>query len=84
MERNTAKCDSTGYTAAFLTFGRELRIPTEAHHDFKAKVKSENFISQITPHVLKLADSLEMTNEIQIKMQDRNKVLVDFKRKPAK
>lgn len=78
---NTAKCDSTGQTAAYLTFGRELRTPTEVHYDFRAIVKAENFVPQITPYLLKLADTLEIANETQIKMQDKNKRVVDLKRK---
>lgn len=78
---NTAKCDSTKHTAAYLTFGRELRSPTEVHYDFKAIIKSENFIPQITPHLLRLADTLEIANETQEKMQDKNKENVDRKRK---
>lgn len=81
---NTAKCDSTKYTPAYLTFGRELRTPTEVYYDFKSIIKSENFIPQITPHLLRLADTLEIANESQEKMQDRNKQFVDRKRKPQK
>lgn len=78
---NTAKCDSTGYTPAYLTFGKELRTPMEVHYDFKAIVAAENFIPQITPHLLKLADTLQIANDSQIKMQDRNKIQFDRKRK---
>ena len=65
---NTAKCVSTAYSAEYITFGRELRAPTEVHFDFKAIIRSENFILQITPHLLRLAD-----RETQKAMQDSNK-----------
>ncbi|XP_075162854.1 uncharacterized protein LOC142235487 [Haematobia irritans] len=79
---NTAKCDSTGYSAAYLTFGRELRSPLEAHHDLKAIIESENFISQITPHLIKMSDTLEKAKEATEKKQDRNKLYGDLKRRP--
>ena len=79
---NTVKCDSTGYSAAFITFGRELRTPTEANYDFKAIVRSENFIPQITPHLLRLANVLGNVQETQEIMQDKNKKLKDIKRQP--
>ena len=78
---NSAKCDSTGYSPAFLTFGRELRTPAEVQYDFKAIVKAENFIPQITPHLMKLAETLEIANDAQIRMQDQNKTLTDRKRR---
>lgn len=79
---NTAKCASTGYTAAYLTFGRELRTPMQVQTDLKAIVKAENFVPQITPHLLRLADSLSLAMECQEKMQDRNKLYADLKRRP--
>lgn len=32
---NTAKCQSTGYSAAYLTFGRELRTLDDVKHDVR-------------------------------------------------
>lgn len=81
---NTAKCSSTGYTAAYLTFGRELRTPFEVHTDLRQVVQSENFIPQITPHLLKLADTLKLAEESQELAQDKNKAYVDQKRRPQK
>ena len=78
---NTAKCDSTGYSAAYITFGRELRTPTEANFDFKAIVMSENCIPQITPHLLRLGNILGKVNESQGLMQDKNKKLKDSNRR---
>lgn len=44
---NTASNQSTGYTAAYLTFGRELRTTDDITHDFREVVSSENFIHEI-------------------------------------
>lgn len=79
---NTAKCSTTNYTAAYLTFGRELRTPTEVQHDLRTIVNAENFIPQITPHLLRLADTLKLVKETEEKMQDKNKLYADLKRKP--
>ena len=79
---HTVKCDSTGYSPAYLTFGRELRTPCEAYLDLKAVALSENFIPQITPHLLKMADTLKIANEYQAKMQTKNKNYVHQFRRP--
>ncbi|GFW34696.1 integrase catalytic domain-containing protein [Trichonephila clavipes] len=41
---NTAKCKTTGQTAAFLNFGRELRTPSEAFNDIRVVIQNDNFI----------------------------------------
>lgn len=46
---NSAFCSTTGYSAAQLTFGRELRTPDEAHRDLRTIVQNENFVPEITP-----------------------------------
>ena len=46
---NTATCSSTGFTAAYLTFGRELRTPDEAYRDLRKVTITENFVPEITP-----------------------------------
>ena len=79
---NTTKCASTNYSAAFLTFGRDLRTPFEVQHDLRAIVEAENFVPQITPHLLRLAYTLKFVKETEEKMQDKNKEYADRKRKP--
>ena len=79
---NTAQCQSTGYSASFLTFGRELRTINDVAHDLKKIVLSENFLPQITPRLLKLAETLEDARETVEKTQDHNKTYVDKKRRP--
>lgn len=48
---NTAILASTGYSPAYLTFGRHLRTPDDVNHDLKAIVEKENFIPEITPNL---------------------------------
>jgi hypothetical protein len=66
---NTAKCLSTGYSAAFLNFGRELRTPAEVSHDLRSVIQNENFIPEVTPRLLGLADHLKEAQEVQEKEQ---------------
>jgi hypothetical protein len=80
---NTAKCSSTGYSAAFLNFGRELRTPAEVSHDLRSVIQNENFIPEVTPRLLKLADHLKEAQEVQEKEQDRKKTTADSKRRPG-
>lgn len=78
---NTAKCQSTGYTAAYLTFGRELHTPIDVHHDLRQIVVSENFIPEITPALLLMADTLTKARESTESTQDRNREYTDPKRR---
>lgn len=78
---NTAKNQSTGYTAAYLTFGRELRAPEEIQHDLREIVHSENFIPEISPQLLRLANTLQEAKENTEAMQNRNRTQFDPKRR---
>ncbi|GFY25349.1 transposon Tf2-8 polyprotein [Trichonephila clavipes] len=48
---NTAKCETTGQTAAFLNFGRELRSPSEVVNDLRVVIQNDNFVPDITPYL---------------------------------
>lgn len=61
---NTAMCSSTGYTPAYLTFGRNLRTPDDIQHDFRSIVQSETFMSEITPKLLIMSDTMEKVKEM--------------------
>ncbi|GFV31172.1 retrovirus-related Pol polyprotein from transposon 412 [Trichonephila clavipes] len=52
---NTAKCETTGHTAAFLNFGRELRTPSEVVKDIRVVIQNDNFVPEITPYLKKFA-----------------------------
>ncbi|GFV94433.1 uncharacterized protein TNCV_3352711 [Trichonephila clavipes] len=48
---NTAKCETTGQTAAFLNFGRKLRSPSEVVNDIRVVIQNDNFVPEITPYL---------------------------------
>ncbi|GFU69446.1 integrase catalytic domain-containing protein [Trichonephila clavipes] len=50
---NTAKCETTGQTAAFLNFDRELRTPSEVVNDIRVVIQNDNFVPEITPYLKK-------------------------------
>ncbi|KAJ8970959.1 hypothetical protein NQ317_000645 [Molorchus minor] len=50
---NTSWCETTGQTAAYLTFDRELRTLDDITHDLTSIV--ENFVPQITPYLEKMS-----------------------------
>lgn len=80
---NTARCESTGYTPAYITFGRELRTIDDVNHDIRAITLSENFVAGITPHLLTLAEVLQTARETQEKKQDHNKQYTNDSRRDS-
>ncbi|CAK1589903.1 unnamed protein product [Parnassius mnemosyne] len=73
----------TSTTPAFLTFGRELRSPLSVQADLRAVIKSENLDPQITPYLLKLADSLSEAKENIEHQQDLRKLQADSDRRDS-
>ncbi|XP_036347333.1 protein NYNRIN-like [Rhagoletis pomonella] len=78
---NTTRCQSTGYTAAYLTFGRELRTIDDVQHDLRAIIHSENFIAEITPYLSTLAEVFQAARECECKQQDANKGITNPQRR---
>ncbi|XP_036341690.1 uncharacterized protein LOC118751035 [Rhagoletis pomonella] len=78
---NTTPCQSTGYTAAYLTFGRELRTIDDIQHDLRAVIHSENFIAEITPYLSTLAEVFASAREFELRQQDANKALTNPRRR---
>ncbi|GFU98655.1 integrase catalytic domain-containing protein [Trichonephila clavipes] len=80
---NTAKCETTGQTAAFLNFGRELRPPSEVVNDIRVVIQNDNFVPEITPYLKKFAKFSTQIREVVEEQQDSRKFYADKKRKAA-
>ncbi|GFY18127.1 retrovirus-related Pol polyprotein from transposon 412 [Trichonephila clavipes] len=80
---NTAKCETTGQTAAFLNFGRELRTPSEVVNDIRVVIQNDNFVPEITPYLKKFAKFSTQIREVVEEQQDSRKFYTDKKRKAA-
>ncbi|GFW96316.1 gag-Pol polyprotein [Trichonephila clavipes] len=80
---NTAKCETTGQTAAFLNFGRELRSPSEVVNDIRVVIQNDNFVPEITPYLKKFAKFSTQMREVVEEQQDSWKFYADKKRKAA-
>lgn len=80
---NTSQCDSTGFTPAYLTFGRELRTPDDVNRDLRAIIENENFIPEITPYLLDIANTLRTAKDNHEEQQDKTKFHADLKRRPT-
>ncbi|CAG4960954.1 unnamed protein product [Colias eurytheme] len=78
---NSAVCRTTGTTPAYLTFGRELRSPSEATHDQRAILDKDNFVPQITPYLRRFLSSLSAIRERVEKQQDKAKEYADQSRR---
>lgn len=78
---NTARSDATGYTAAFLTFGPDLRTPDDVQRDLRTIINSDNFLPQITPHLQRPSETLVAARETQETRQDASKVQADRRRR---
>ncbi|GFV26523.1 integrase catalytic domain-containing protein [Trichonephila clavipes] len=78
---NTAKCETTGQTAAFLNFGRELRTPSEVVNDIRVVIQNDNFVPEITPYLEKFAEFSTQIREVVEEQQDSRKLYADKKRK---
>ncbi|GFX59358.1 retrovirus-related Pol polyprotein from transposon 412 [Trichonephila clavipes] len=61
---NTAKCETTGQTTAFLNFGRELRNPSEVVNDIRVVIQNDNFVPEITPYLKKFAKFSTQIREV--------------------
>lgn len=80
---NTTVTQSTGYTPAFLTFGRELRNVQEVVHDLRSVIEHGNFVQQMTPYLKKLEVHLNSAREKAEQEQLRQKNYADKHRRPA-
>jgi hypothetical protein len=80
---NTARCQTTNFTPAYLMFGREPRTVDDVTHDLRSIVVSENFVAEATPKLLRLADTLEIAREQHESEQTRRKRHADLGRQPS-
>ncbi|GFT27340.1 protein NYNRIN [Trichonephila clavipes] len=55
---NTSVCDTTGHTAAYLQFGRQLRTSDDIRHDIRQVIDNDNFVPEITPYLKRFANSI--------------------------
>ncbi|GFV55677.1 hypothetical protein TNCV_278981 [Trichonephila clavipes] len=78
---NTAKCETTGQTAAFLNFGRELRTPSEVVNDIRVVIQNDNFVPEITPYLKKFAKFSTQIREVVEEQQDSRKFYADKREK---
>lgn len=74
---NTSRCETTGQTASYLQFGRELRTPDSLTHDLRSIINNDNFIPEITPHLKRFAKIMHEIKERSETLQDRRKVYAD-------
>ncbi|GBM86212.1 hypothetical protein AVEN_239242-1 [Araneus ventricosus] len=79
---NTSKCDTTGHTAAYLQFGRELRTTDDVNHDLRSLIENYNFVAEITPYLKHFARLTPQIRERVEQKQDQRKKYFDKNRRP--
>ena len=78
---NTGRCEGTGYTPAFLTFGRELRSGEDVQSDLRQIIEYDNFVPMITPYLKRLSIHLREAQERSEKTKEESKARADEKRR---
>ncbi|GFX94632.1 uncharacterized protein TNCV_3088611 [Trichonephila clavipes] len=76
---NTAKCETTGQTASFINFGRELRTPSEVVNDIRVVIQNDNFVPEITPYLKKFAKFSTQIREVVEEQHASRKFYADKK-----
>ncbi|GBL62109.1 hypothetical protein AVEN_172918-1 [Araneus ventricosus] len=67
---NTAKYSSTGQTAAFLTFGRELHTVDKVQNDLRSVILKDTFVSKFVAEAKEVA---EMQQDLRKECGDRKR-----------
>ena len=80
---NTSRSQGTGFTPAYLMFGRELRTVDDVTHDLRSVIVSENFVAEATPKLLLLAEVLNSAREHHEQEQTVRKRYADQFRQPS-
>ncbi|GBN40477.1 hypothetical protein AVEN_3763-1 [Araneus ventricosus] len=80
---NTAKCSSTGQTAAFLTFRREPHTVDEVQNDLRSVILKDTFVSEITPYLKRFSKFMAEAKEVAEMQQDLCKECGHRKRRKA-
>ncbi|GFS75248.1 integrase catalytic domain-containing protein [Trichonephila clavipes] len=81
---NSAKWDTTGKTAAYLQFGREMRTIDDVPNGFQAFIDNENFVPEITLYLKRLARISSEVRERIEKKQDHRKTFYDKRHRPGR
>ncbi|GFV56929.1 transposon Tf2-8 polyprotein [Trichonephila clavipes] len=77
---NTSVCDTTGHTAAYLQFGRQLRTSDDIRHDIRQVIDNDNFVPEITLYLKRFGNSiLDVKDRVEQK-QDSQKENFDRRR----
>ncbi|GFU86090.1 uncharacterized protein TNCV_3937591 [Trichonephila clavipes] len=78
---NTSVRSTTGHTAAYLQFGRQLRTSDDIRHDIRQVIDNDNFVSEIIPYLKIFANSILDVKERVEQKQDCQKENFDRRRR---
>lgn len=75
-----SRLQTTGFSAAYLNFAREMRNPDEVQNDPRPVRENENFIPEITPYLQGMFTTIIEAKGQHEKCQDRQKKYADNSR----
>lgn len=80
---NSSISQSTRNTPAYLSFAREMRNPGDIQRDLREIVIRENFVSEVTPYLMKVAETMKEVVEVHEREQNRCKTYADQSKRQA-
>lgn len=78
---NTAVCQATDETPAFLTFARELRTPDDATRDLRQIIIQESMAHDLKEYLLRHSETLRDARDVEEREKLRQKAYADQKRR---
>ncbi|GFV28079.1 uncharacterized protein TNCV_187551 [Trichonephila clavipes] len=78
---NTANCESTDHTVAYLTLARELRTLDQVNNDLRSVIHNDNFVPEFTPYLKRFEaymSQIKENIEMSLRRCREEKLTIDY------